>query len=171
VPVNAVPTPAGSMDAPRYKRGVSGGRLLLSDLRTLRLFANEARYRGFERTLGLPRDQANLATAVALLAVIEAARQRATRFHVPAPTLSGFAFGNAALREVILGPPKPGAPPVPVFSGLLAIAAGGTVVVAAGKSLGGVRGAARAFAHRYGHHARTARGTIAGKARRLSPRE
>ena len=42
----------GSTRRPRYAGGASGGRLLFSDMRTLSLFVNEARYRAFERVLG-----------------------------------------------------------------------------------------------------------------------
>ena len=92
--------------APRYRRDVTGGRLLASDVRTLSLFVNEARYRTFERLLGLPRDQANLATAIALLAALEAIRERTARMRdVPGPSFGELAFGTAAFKEVILGPP------------------------------------------------------------------
>jgi hypothetical protein len=154
--------------APRYTRDVTGGRLLVSDVRTLSLFVNEARYRTFERVLGLPRDQANLATAIVLLATLEAIRERTTRMRaVPGPSFGELALGTAAFKEVILGPPKPGAPEVPLFSGLVAIAAGGTLIVAIGKSTNGLRSASRAFVGRYGHHARRARSAVAGGARRL----
>jgi hypothetical protein len=157
--------------APRYTRDVTGGRLLLSDVRTLSLFVNEARYRTFERLLGLPRDQANLATAIVLLATIEAIREKTAGLRaVPGPSFGELAFGTAAFKEVILGPPKPGAPEVPLFSGLVAIAAGGTLIVAIGKSANGLRLASRAFVGRYGHHARRAGGAVAGRARRLGTR-
>lgn len=151
----------------RYGRGISGGRLLVGDLRTISMFVNEGRYRAFERVLGLPRDEANLATAVAILAMAEAMRLRAGRLRLPLPSFGELAFGSAAFKEAMLGPPKPGAPAVPMFSGLVAIAAAGTLVAGAGKSLHGARAASHAFVHRYGHRARRARGAIAGRARRL----
>jgi hypothetical protein len=151
----------------RYGGGLSGGRLLVGDLRTLSMFVNESRYRAFERVLGLPREEANLATAVAILTVAEAMRVRAGRLRLPVPSFGELAFGSAAFKEAILGPPKPGAPAVPMFSGLVAIAAAGTLAAAAGKSLHGMRTASHAFVNRYGQHARRARGAIAGRARRV----
>jgi hypothetical protein len=160
-----------AQSAPRYARDISGGRLLLSDARTLSLFVNETRYRTFERLLGLPRDQANLATAIVLLATVEAIRKKTARMRaVPGPSFGDFALGTAAFKEVILGPPKPGVTEVPLFSGLVAIAAGGTLIVAIGKSTNGLRSASRAFVGRYGHHARRARSAFAGGARRLRTR-
>ena len=151
----------------RYGGGLSGGRLLVGDLRTISMFVNESRYRAFERVLGLPREEANLATAVAILATAEAMRVRGGRLRLPVPSFGELAFGSAAFKEAILGPPKPGAPAVPMFSGLVAIAAAGTLAAAAGKSLHGMRTASHAFVNRYGQHARRARGAIAGRARRL----
>lgn len=162
---------AGSTGGPRYGGGASGGRLLVSDARTLSLFVNEGRYRAFERVLGLPRDQANLATAVMMVATVDAARRTRGRLKLPGPSFGDFVFANAALRELILGPPKPGAPQVPVFGGLLAVAAGGTIILALGGSLDGVRAAARGFVRRYGRHVRRARGAVTGGARRLTERD
>jgi hypothetical protein len=142
----------------------------MSDARTLSLFANEARHRAFERVLGLPRDQANLATAIAILATAEAVRARTARLRVSGPSFGELAFGSAAFRELILGPPKLGAPPMPLFTGLVAIAAGGTLVLALERSSRGVRAATRGFFRRYGNHARRARGAITDGTRRLASR-
>ena len=161
----------GSTGRPRYATGASGGRLLVSDVRTLSLFVNEARYRGFERVLGLRRDQANLATAVAVIATAEAAHRGRVRLKLPAPSVGAFVFANAGLRELILGPPKPGAPEVPVFGGMLAVAAGGTLIIALGGSLDGVRAAALVFVRRYGRQVRRARGAITAGTPRLSERD
>ena len=154
----------------RYGKGLAGGRLLLSDVRTLSLFVNEARYRSLHRMLGLPRDQANLASAIALLALAEATRESAERLHIPGPSFGELAFGSAAFKELILGPPKSGAPPMPMFTGLVAIAAGGSVAAALAKSSSGLRAATRGFVHRYGRHAQQVRGAISSQARRLDPR-
>jgi hypothetical protein len=150
----------------RHTNGLGGGTLLVSDLRTLALFVNEARYRTLQRVLGLPRDQANLATAIAVVAIAGTVRERAGGLRIPGPSFGQLAFGSAALKELILGPPKPGTPPVPMFTGLVAVAAGGTLVVALAKSSRGVSAASRAFVRRYGPQARRVRGAISGRARR-----
>lgn len=155
----------------RQTNSLGGGTLLWSDMRTLSLFVNEARYRTLQRVLGLPRDQANLATAIAILAMAQAVRASAGRLSFPGPSFGELALGSAAFKELIVGPPKPGTPPVPMFTGLVAVAAGGTLVVALAKSSRGVSAASRAFVHRYGPQARRVRGAISGRARRLGKGE
>ncbi len=131
---------------------------------------NEGRYRTFERVLGLARDQANLATVVMMIAAVDAARRSCAPLKL-APSVGGLVFANAALRERSLLPRQPGAPEVPACGGLLAVAAGGTIILALGGSLDGVRAAVRGFVGRYGHHVRRARGVVTGGARRLTERD
>jgi hypothetical protein len=136
---------------------VTGANLLLADLRTMFILANEARYRTFERVLGLPRSQANIATFVATVMLAEAAHARLQRLlSATAPSPGDLALGTATVRYLMLGSAEGSAPPVPMFGALAAIAAGGTVVIpAAVKSVRGVRAAAREvgsfFSRRYGH--------------------
>lgn len=134
------------------------------------MLLNEGRYRTFERVVGLPRDQANLATLVAVLALGHATGQRLRGLRLAPPSFPEVAFGSAALRELMLGPPKPGVPNAPAFSGLAVIAVGAAAAIAISKSTQGIRGASRAFIGRYGHRARRARGAITDRARQLTAR-
>src|SRR5690242_11206986 len=62
---------AAAAHAADEKEGAAGIRLLLGDARVAGVVLNETRYRAFERVLGVPRDQANAATAVAALMIAE----------------------------------------------------------------------------------------------------
>lgn len=134
------------------------------------MLLNEGRYRALERLLGLPRDQANLATLVAVMALGHVTGRRLRRLRLASPSFPEVAFGSAAIRELMLGPPKPGVPNAPAFSGLAVIAVGGAAAVAITKSTQGIRGASRAFIRRYGYRARRARGAITDRARQLTAR-
>jgi hypothetical protein len=138
---------------------ITGANLLLADLRTVFMLANDARYRTLERVFGLPRPQANIATLVATMVLAEAAHAKLGRLlRAPAPSPGELALGTATVRYLMLGPASDAAPAIPMFGALAAIAAGGTVVIpAAVKSVRGIRSAAREmgsfFGRRYGHHA------------------
>ena len=134
--------PAGEQLVPPPP-AVGGARLLVTDLRVGFLLLNEARYRTFERLFGLPRDQANLATLVAAVALAEAAHDK-VGWLLQARTLAPaeLALGGAVFKELVLGPPKPGRPETPGLALLAAFAlAGGFVAPALVRSARSVRAA------------------------------
>jgi hypothetical protein len=157
-------------DVDRAGGRVASRNLLRSDLGALYMLLNESRYRALERLLGLRRDQATLATLVLAAALAETTRGRLRRLRIAPPSFAGVAFGSAALRELTFGPPKPGVPTTPVFSGLAVVVIGGTAGIAITKSTGGIRAASRAFVRRYGHRAERARGAIRNRVRQLTTR-
>jgi hypothetical protein len=135
---------------------ITGANLLLADLRTVVMLANDVRYRTLERLFGLPRAQANVATLVAIVAVAEAARAKLGRLAwAPAPSAGDLALGTATVRHLMLGPAADSAPTIPMFGALAAIAAGGTVVIpAAVRSVRGARSAAREVGSFFGRRYR-----------------
>jgi hypothetical protein len=149
------------------ERDVSGARLLLADLRTVFILINAARYRAGERLFGLPPEQVNIATLIAIGALAEATHDRVERLlATPAPTLGDLALGTTVLRHAMLGPDAPGAPQAPVFGALVVMALAATVVGPSMiKSVRGIKsathGISSAFSHRYGRRARGGSAAIA----------
>jgi hypothetical protein len=136
---------------------LDGRRLLSSDLRIGLAFANEARYRVIQRTFGVSRNQANLATLVALGGLAEAMRTQSRKMRsaagVPskADNMIGLTLVSELLRSVggasedtaLMGP-------------LIALAIMGTGARAVTRrSAHGVYGSSHkmdvAFHHRYGY--------------------
>jgi hypothetical protein len=141
-----------------------GVRLLASDVRTVFLLANEARYRTIERVLGVPREQANLASLIVLLVAAEAAQIRAERvMRSPStPHFADFALGAAGLREVIYGIAGTDSRETPLFGTLALIAVlGGLATPIAEASASAIKTAYRdvrqVFGQRYGHLVRRGR--------------
>ena len=137
---------------------VSGARLLLSDIRVVVLLANEARYRTMEGVLGVPRDQANLVTLVALGTLLEAAHAKTEQLlKAPGPpTRADAALGAAVLKEMLYGLGGSSSRDTPVFGTLVMVGLlGGVSGPAVRRSVRGVRGASHrirhSFNHRYGH--------------------
>lgn len=135
-----------------------GGQLLLADMRVASMLANHARHRAVARTFGVSRDQANLATLIAVLLVADKTSDRLTRMLRAQETPSmgeGLLFG-ASLRAglgAIVGPPARDAPMfgILVSAAVLGTTLGPTVV----KSIHGVttysHRMALGFHHRYGY--------------------
>jgi hypothetical protein len=99
------------------------------------MFANEVRYRTLARLFGCPRDQANLLTLVAMLAVAEAMRERWQRLATGPmmPSARDAMLGVASFREGLLGVAGPSLRDKPQLGTLLMIAflgraAGPTVI-------------------------------------------
>ena len=160
LPVAAAPAPAPLEHvAHTVAHEVYGANLLLADLRTLLMLANEARYRTLEQLFGLRRHQANIATVVGTVVLAEAVHAKLGRLPpAPAPSPGDLALGTATVRYLLLGPAGDSAPGIPMFGALAALAVGGTVVIpVAAKSVRGVRTAAREIGslvgRRYGHRA------------------
>lgn len=84
-------------------REPTGGDLLLADLRVAFELVNHARYQALARILGVPREQANLATAVIALMVGEAVQGKfRTLVAAPAvPEPTDVLLGAATLRELL----------------------------------------------------------------------
>ena len=140
---------------------VEGIRLLASDLTTLALVLNEARYRTMERVFGLSREQANLATLVLLLGVTAAARESAVKaINAPGgPTVPDVALAMGVTREALHGIAGESFDKVPLFGTLLVVSALAHIsrpVVSRSVHAVHVRThrARLAFDHRYGHHVR-----------------
>jgi hypothetical protein len=140
---------------------VEGIRLLTSDLTTLALLLNEARYRTMQRVFGLSREQANVATVVLLLAATAATHEKAMKA-VKAPgglTVPDVALTVGVAREAMHGVAGPSFDKVPLFGTLLALAALAHIsrpVVSRTTHAIHTRThkALLAFEHRYGHHVR-----------------
>lgn len=141
---------------------IAGIRLLASDLTTVTLLFNEARYRTLERVFGIPREQVNAATLVLLLAFAAGMRERSLNAATAARSAPGkltatdIALGAGVMREGLHGIAGPSFDKEPLFGTLLAIAALAHIsrpIVA--RSLNAVHArthqARLAFDHRYGH--------------------
>jgi hypothetical protein len=169
-PVAAAPPP--QIEAPphtpsRLERDISGARLLIADARTGFILLNAARYRAGERLFGLPPEQVNIATLIALGALAEALHDRFERLlDASTPTPGDLALGTTVIRQAMLGPSAPAAPQAPVFGALVVLALSATVVGPSMiKSVRGIKNVTReigsAFAHRYGRRARGGPAAIA----------
>lgn len=162
------------MTEPIDLEDVAGLRLLVSDLTTVGLLLNEARYRTMERVLGIPRADANVVTAVFLLVLTAASHERAAKaLTTPpkGPSATDWALGAGVAREALHGIAGPSFDREPLFGALIVLAALGHIsrpVVS--KSMNVVKGkthqARVAFDHRYGHHIRRHRARI----QKLTPR-
>ena len=137
---------------------VGGARLLASDTRVALLLLNEARYRMVERLFAVPREEANIATVLALLILAEAVHERARRvLRTPAAPASGdVLLGAASVRESLRGVAGASSRDTPLFGTLLMVAIlGGPARRAALKSVQGLRASSHrmnvGFHHRYGY--------------------
>lgn len=142
-----VPAPAEASARPQRPPHVGGGTLLLADLRSGFMLLNEARYRGCERVLGVPRSQANLVTLVAIALLADATHNKYRQLlAATAPSPGELALGTAAVRQLMLGPRATATPNLGVFGALAAFAIGGRFVIpAAVRSVRGVGHAASTF--------------------------
>jgi hypothetical protein len=134
-----------------------GTKMLLVDLRGGMLLLNEARCRTVERMFGVPRDQVNLTTVIALLLVAEQLHRRAERLK-PArrASVADFAIGGGAIRESIYGVAGPASRDTPLAGTLIVIAVlGGLVRPPLVRSFHGMKASSRRlhtmFLGRYGH--------------------
>jgi len=139
--------------------------LLLGDAAGLFLLANEARYRALERTLGIRREDANMATAIGLLLLANSVYERARRPSVPGAsnTIADVAIGVGALRESIYGVAGPATRDTPLGGTLIALAVlGGLARQPVTQAVRGIRGSSRRLTHafrgRYGHLVNVGRG-------------
>jgi hypothetical protein len=158
------PAPAPAHAAVRAATAVGlaeefgNSRVLLSDIRTMFLIANEARHRVIARLFAVSRDEENLLTFVAALALVDALRERWRRLHrIPGVAAFGDGFlGASAVREVLCSIAGPSSREPQMNGGLLALAvAGGMAGPAIVKSLHGIRSGSHrmsvGFHHRYGY--------------------
>jgi hypothetical protein len=135
-----------------------GGRLLVSDVRVAFLLINRARHLAIARLFGVPRDQANLVTLIAVMVLAERAHEKAHRL-IGGPSLPSAGDGllaGASLRELLCGFAGAPARDTPLLGTLLTIAVlGGTVGPTASKSLRAVgtssHRVAVGFHDRYGY--------------------
>ncbi len=155
----AAPTADGQPPSRAHLRAqVGGARLLGSDITLGFILLNEARYRAFE-LVGVPRDQANLATFVAILMAADRleAAQRALQ-SPPRPSradaILGLAAGNEALKA-IGGAPMRQHPLLGPLVGFALLSATARPVLQ--RSMHGIRTATHdlrlSYRHRYGHRA------------------
>jgi hypothetical protein len=134
-----------------------GVRLLVTDLRIVYLLLNEARYRSFERLLGVSREQANAVTLIVLLLWAEGTRGHAQRMReVQPPNRGDVMLGAAVLREGVYGIGGAAADQTRMFGVLIALAVVGRLSVPAiRRGIRGVRTESHRlranFSHRYGH--------------------
>ena len=150
----------GSADGVALSRreDLGGARLLLSDLRTAFLLANEARYRTIERVFGVPRDQANLVTLIGAVTLAAAVRDKVELMVTGpgGPTRGDALIGANVLKDLVYAIGGPSTRDTPLFGTLVATA------VIRGLARPAVRGSVReikafsheirgSFDHRYGH--------------------
>jgi len=148
-----------------HPKGSSSGQLLLADAKMASLLANESRYRATERLFGVRREDANLATAIALLTLANAAYERAQRVKPPQPSTAAanWAIGLGVLRESIYGVAGPTSRDTPLAGTLIAIAIlGGLAGPPVVRSMRNIRSSSRrlksTFRGRYGHLVKLGRG-------------
>jgi hypothetical protein len=138
-----------------------GPMRLETDLRISFLLLNEARYRTLTAVLGIPREQANLATLVMVLVAAEGAQLRARRMvskPPPSPTPGDTALSVAAARELVQSIAGPASRDTSMFGTLVTVAAlGGISLPIVRRSMHAARSGMHeftaAFRHRYGVHA------------------
>jgi hypothetical protein len=141
----------------KVAEGLGGAKLLINDMRIGFLVLNEARYRTLERWLGVPREQANLVTAIGLLALADALHEHAQRMaNAPeAPTVADAVLGATTLRELLYGVGGPTSRETPLFGTLITIGViGGLARPVVGRSIGGIKASShqlrKLFNDRYG---------------------
>jgi hypothetical protein len=146
---------------PATLKDFSGARLLVSDIRVAGLLLNHARLRALERYLGVPEEQANLATMVMVLVLAESLQDHSARtvqaIRSPKRPAGGDVFlATGVVRALAQGVAGPTVSDTPGFGLLIAIAALATVArPAAQRARAGVsaqsRRARELFYGRYGH--------------------
>ncbi len=122
------------------------------------MLANEARYRTLEYLFGVRREQANLATVIALIVLLEAAHDKADRWlrGPGGPTRADVALGAATCRELLYEVSGLDPRDTPLVGTLVAVAVlGGLSGLVLRRSARGIttfsHRAGRSFNHRYGH--------------------
>jgi hypothetical protein len=137
---------------------VGGARLLVSDVRTALLLADEARYRAVRRLFGVSRDQSWPVTLIALAVLAQAAHDKSDQMlkGPGGPTRTDVMLGAAGLRELLSGIPGPASRDTPFVATLVAIGLAGTVVrPGLSRAAHGIRiathRARQSYNHRYGH--------------------
>jgi hypothetical protein len=133
--------------------GISGGRLLATDVRVATLLLNDARYRAIQRLFAIERKDVNLVSLIALLLMVERAQTTSRKLRSSrGPTMAEDFMGFGIIREALCRVAGPDARDTPLLSSLLAIAVIGG---AAHSGLRGIRGSGHqadvAFHHRYGY--------------------
>ena len=135
-----------------------GGKLLLTDSKIALLFGDEARVRALNRLFGLSREQANLATAVALLLLVQAAADAKQRLVAQGatPTAGDSAIWVVVARELLAGVAGPSSRDTPLLGTLITIAflggAARRIAIKAGHAIrSGSHRADVGFRHRYGY--------------------
>lgn len=141
-----------------HLRSSGGAGVLAGDLEIGFVLINEARYRAMARLFGATREQTNLITAVAALALAEAMRGTLRRWMSGpmTPTMADDMLGVAMLRELLASAAGPTVRETPQLGTLLMLAFAGralgpTVI----RSIRGMRHQSQrlnsGFRHRYGY--------------------
>jgi hypothetical protein len=146
----------GSAAALREELG--GGRLLLTDAKIALLMADEARHRTLHRLFGLSRQEANLATFIALLALAQAAQDGIEWLTRPGatPTLADGVIGVSLLRDLLSRAAGPSYRDTPLLGTLITVAFLGAGARQVAQKTGhaaraGTRRADVGFRERYGY--------------------
>ena len=134
---------------------VTGARLLASDIRITSLLVNDARYRTVQALFGVRRDQVNLVTLIAAMALAEAAHKKTEQLLAAGPTRSNAILGLGLVSALGNGIAGPTSPQTPLFGLLVGSALlGGVGVRALRRSAHGVKACAHhirlSFRGRYG---------------------
>lgn len=147
-----------STPTPPHLRSSGGAGVLAGDLEIGFVLINEARYRAMARLFGATREQTNLVTALAMLALAEAMRAKWQRLMSgPAtPSIADDMLGAAIFRELLASAAGPTVRDTPQLGTLLTLAfvgrAMGPIVV---RSIRGMRDRSQrfntGFRHRYGY--------------------
>ena len=142
----------------RPREEFDGPHLLLADMRTAFLLLNAARHRVIAGLFGIPKEQENLLTLVAVLMLADSTHRKAVRL-MRGPLLSSADeawVGAASLRELLCGVAGPSSRKTPMTGTLLTIAVvGGALSPAIVKSLHGIQSSSHrlfvGFHGRYGY--------------------
>lgn len=149
--------PTRDVSPPATLREEFGGvRLLVGDIRTASLLVNAARHRIIGGLFGVPREQENLLTLVAVLTMAGWTQRRIERLMRTPPEAGETLLGAASLREVLCAVAGPSSRETPMTGTLLAIAvAAGAASPAVIKSVHGIRSSSHrlvvGFHRRYGY--------------------
>ncbi len=137
----------------RHAGEVSGARLLASDIRVAHLLVNDARYHAIQAVFGVRRDQVNLVTLIAAMALAESVQKKIEQLRTPtrSDAILGIGFVDA-LGTCIAGPASGTTPLFGLLVGTVLV--GSVGVRALRRSAHGIKASSRevrlSFSRRYG---------------------
>jgi hypothetical protein len=140
---------------------VTGTRLLASDIRLANLLVNDARYRAIQAVFGVRRDQVNLVTLIAAMALADSVHKKTEQLllGLRSPTRSDAILGVGRVNALGNGIAGPASRKTPLFGMLVgSVLVGSVGAPALGGAAHGIKAAAHeirlSFNGRYGQPTR-----------------